>query len=113
MATPEMFGPAMLAVTQGLTSFHSFLPPISDIRKHNPQDNPDFAADVRMGELAAVTTTLGIGAIAASLTGSPVPAYTSILVSALLVALYESTLRKDRPFEPSPLTVPEGMTSDA
>lgn len=102
MPSPEMFGPATLSVTQGISAFHSFLPSFSEIRKNNPQDNPEFTADVRMGELAAVTTTVGIGLIAASITGSPLPAYTAILISLVLVTLYESTLRAQRPFEPGP-----------
>jgi hypothetical protein len=52
-----------------------------------------------MGEIAATALTLGVGVIASSLTGSSVPAITALLVSALLVALYESTLRMDRPME--------------
>lgn len=105
MPNPNLFGPASLAITQGISNFHSFLPPISEIRKKNPQDNPDFAADVRMGELAAVSTTVGIGAIASSLMGDPLPTYVAIIVSALLVVLYESTLRGNRPFEPQGLTI--------
>jgi hypothetical protein len=88
-----------LSVTQGVQAFHSFLPNFVDIRRNNPNDDPVFAGDVRMGELAAATTTIGIGLIASSLTGSPVPTYTAILMSFILVALYEYTLRSHRPME--------------
>jgi hypothetical protein len=70
----DMFGPAMLSVTSGMQAFQGLLPKISDIRKADPQNNPDIAADVRMGEVAAGTLTMGIGLIASSLTQSPLPA---------------------------------------
>jgi hypothetical protein len=96
----NVIGPATLSITQAVSAFHSFLPPFADIRKQHPADNPAFAADVRMGEIASVTVTLGIGLIASSLTGSPMPAYTALVMSAILVTLYESTLRSNRPCEP-------------
>lgn len=100
LPNPDVFGPASLAVTQGVTAFSTFLPKFSDVRKNHPDDNPDFAADVRMGEVAAVTVTMGIGLIASSLTGSAAPAIVSALTCLVLVVLYESTLRANRPMEP-------------
>lgn len=100
LPNPEVFGPATLAVTQGVTAFSTFLPKFSDVRRNHPDDNPDFAGDVRMGEVAAVTVTMGIGLIASSLTGSSVPAMVSALTCLVLVMLYESTLRANRPMEP-------------
>lgn len=101
----DVLGPATLSITQGISAFHSFLPPFSDIRKNDPMGDPEFAADVRMGEVAAVTTTLGVGLITSSLTGSPVPVYTAVVMSAVLVALYESTLRRQRPMEAKPAVI--------
>lgn len=112
-ADPSVIGPATLGVTQGISAFTTFLPKLSDVRKAGPTDI-DIAADVRLGEVAAVTLTIGIGVITSSLTGSPVPAYTALLMCLVLVCLYESTLRADRPFEPkSPFLtlVPEGNAS--
>jgi len=97
---PEVIGPATLGVTQGIGAFTTFLPRLSDVRKADPNTDTDIAADVRLGEIAAVTATLGIGIITSSLTGSPVPAYTAVAMSAILVCLYECTLRADRPLEP-------------
>lgn len=97
---PEMFGAASLSIAQGIGAFQAFLPKFSDVRRHDPQSNPDFAADVRMGEVAAVTVTLGIGAITSSLVGSPVPAVVSAAVCLVLVVLYESTLVAHDPMQP-------------
>jgi hypothetical protein len=111
---PELIGPATLGVTQGITAFTTFLPKLSDVRKANPETDTDTAADVRLGEIAAVTLTIGIGVITSSLTGSPIPAYTAVFMCLILVCLYESTLRADRPLEPKSrfLTiVPEGNAS--
>lgn len=102
MNNPDLFGPAMLGVTGGIQAFMSVLPKLTDIRKADPINNPEVAADVRLGEVAGVTLTLGIGAIASSLTGSPVPALTALFMCIILVAVYESTLRAERPFESRP-----------
>jgi hypothetical protein len=99
------FGPAMLGVTSGITTFTVFLPKISEVRRAHPQDNPDIAADVRIGEVAASTLTLGVGVIASSLTGSPVPTVTAAVMVLVMIILYESTLRSNRPLEPRTLTL--------
>lgn len=114
LPNPEMFGPAMLGVTQGITAFTTLIPPLADIRKADPSD-ASFAADVRMGEVGAVTLTLGIGVISSSLTGSPIPAGTAVLMCAILLCVYESALKGDRPFEakaPLPANVTELRSSD-
>lgn len=97
---PEMFGPATFAIGQSVASFSTFLPKFSDVRAKHPGDDPAFAADVRMGEIAAVSISMGVGLIASSLTGSPIPATITLLVCLILVTLYECTLNANRPFEP-------------
>ena len=99
LPNPDIFGPASLAMTQGITAFYTFLPKFSDVRKNDPSNNPDFAADVRMGEVAAVTVTMGIGLIASSITGSSAPAIVAAITCGVLIFLYESTLRAQRPLE--------------
>lgn len=106
MPSPEMFGPATLGITQGVTAFNVFLPKFTDIRKADPANNPEFAADVRMGEVAAATVTIGIGMIASSITGSSVPTVTAVVVVLMLVVLYESTLKANRPFERGSVVIP-------
>jgi hypothetical protein len=115
MVDPQLIGPATLAVSQGISAFMTFLPSLTDVRKANPGEDLVMAADVRMGEIAAVALTVGVGAVASSLTGSPVPVVVSVTVAVLMLCLYEATLRADRPMEPkyTPLTLapnpqPEG-----
>ena len=103
------FGAASLAIGQGVASFAVFLPKLTDVRKYNPKDNPDFAADVRVGEIAAVSVTMGIGLISSALTGSQAPAIVSLLVCAILVTLYESVLRTDRMLEPKATILDYGI----
>lgn len=86
-----IIGPATLSITQAIGSFSTFLPRLSDIRKEDGT-NPEFVNDVRVGEIAAVAVTVGVGAIVSSLTGSPVPAVVAVVVAIGLVMLYEATL---------------------
>jgi hypothetical protein len=101
---PGLIGPATLAISSGMSAFQSFLPKLSDIRKADPVNDPSFAADVRMGEIAAVAVTVGVGAVASSLTGSPVPTVVAVVIAVGLVVMYESTLVAQRPMEPKGLT---------
>jgi hypothetical protein len=104
MADPNMLGPSTLAITQGIGAFSAFLPKLSEVRRADPVANPDIAADVRMGEVAAVALTVGVGVMVSSFTGSNAPVYTAVFVSLSLVMIYESALRGDRPFERKEVT---------
>lgn len=86
------------AATTSIGAFYQMLPPISEVRKRSIGE-PEFAADVRMGELMASAITIGMGGIASSLSGSPIPALVSVFVAVGLVTMYESTLRTSRPLE--------------
>ena len=89
-------GPALLAVTQSVTVFVAFLPPLSDVRKASMSDT-EFVADVRLGEMASAALTVGIGATVGAMIGTGVPFAVSILSAIALVALYEYALR-GKPF---------------
>lgn len=88
---PGIIGPATLSITQAIGSFSTFLPSLADIRKEDGS-NPELINDVRVGEVAAVAVTVGVGAIVSSLTGSPVPAVVAVVVALGLVLMYEATL---------------------
>lgn len=92
---PGILGPATLAISQGFTAFSQFMPKLSDVRRADPKADTGTAEDVRIGEIAAVSVTIGMGIIMSSLTGSPVPAFVAVIVSIGLVMLYESTLRRN------------------
>lgn len=89
---------AVASLTSAVSAFYQMLPPISEVRKNSVGD-PTFAADVRVGEVAASIIALGIGSIASSLSGSPAPAVVAAVMSLSLIALYEVTLRSDHPLE--------------
>lgn len=92
---PSIIGPATLAMTQGFAAFNSFLPSMTEIRRHSPDDQ-EFAHDVRMGEITAAGLTLGIGAIVGSLTQSATPIIVSGAMAFGLIMVYESALRANR-----------------
>lgn len=98
VSDPITLSVTTMAVTSTLGAFYQFVPPISEIRKRSTSE-PEFAADVRMGEVMASAIAIGIGGIASSLSGSPVPALVSVLFAVSLVTMYEMTLRSNRPLE--------------
>lgn len=88
-----MLGPATLSISQSVGLFQAFLPRFTDVRRTIPSTDPATTRDVRMGEIAAASLAIGIGAVVSNLTGSPVPIVISMVCSAGLIVLYESALR--------------------
>jgi hypothetical protein len=106
LPNPDIFGPSTLVLGQTVTAFQAFLPNFTEIRAAHPSTNPELAADVRMGEIAAGSLTIGVGIIASSLTGSPAPLVVGIITAGILVTLYESALNADpNTGKPAPKTV--------
>lgn len=95
----DVFGPAALAAGQALSSFTTFLPRLSEVRKADPGD-PGMLGDVRLGEVAACAVSIGIGVIASSLSGSPIPMYAAAFIAIILIAVYETALNGTDIFSP-------------
>lgn len=95
----DAFGAATIALGQSIGAFQFFLPRLSEVRRAG-SDDVDMAGDVRMGELAAGAICIGVGAMVSSLSGSPIPALVSVVTMVVLVAVYESALRGDKPMNP-------------
>lgn len=100
----DVFGPASLAAGQTLSSFSQFLPRLSEVRKAS-RDDADMVGDVRLGEVAASAISIGIGVIASSLSGSPIPMYVCAFIAVILICVYESALRGNNVFSPKKVTI--------
>lgn len=88
---PEL-GSSSLAISQSVIAFTAFLPNFVEVGR---ADKDQIAGEVRLGETAAVVIALAIGALLSFLSGSRVPLYISAIMSAILVGMYETALRKD------------------
>lgn len=108
----DAFGPAALAAGQTLSSFSTFLPRLSDVRKAGVGDK-DMIGDVRLGEVAACAISLGIGMIASSLSRSPIPMYASAFIAVILIVVYESALNGRDLFSPSTVESVAIVSTDA
>lgn len=93
---PDAGSAATLALTQAVSSFTFFLPKITDVRKADVSD-AQAVADIRTGELAGLVVCLGIGAVCSSLARSSLPVMVSGVMALIIIALYESILRRDPP----------------
>lgn len=98
MPRPESMGVAAISLAQTFGFFQNYMPAIAEVRKANPGDS-ETAGDVRIGEVAALTGSLLVGAIIAWITGDPTPVYVSLLVCGVMIGVYEMTLRASRPLE--------------
>lgn len=89
------YGPALLAATQGITAFHTLLPPLSEVRRANPAADIQIKMDVRTGEFAASTITLAVGALIAILVKNVIPVIISLVICGVMLFVYESVLSVD------------------
>lgn len=89
MANPDAVGPASISIGTATSAFMGFLPKFSDVRRADPGDE-GMAKDLRLGQIAACSVAIGTGVIVSSLTGSPVAAVVSVLMSLILVWCYQN-----------------------
>jgi hypothetical protein len=88
---PEL-GSSSLAISQSVIAFTAFLPNFVEVGR---ADKDQIAGEVRLGETAAVVIGLAIGGLLSYLSGSYVPLFIAAIMSAILVAMYETALNKD------------------
>lgn len=86
-------GIAALALSQSYAQFQTYMPRLADVRRADPAHDVDMVGDVRVGEIAALVGSLGVGVIIASITGDPLPVYVSLSSSLILIVMYELVLR--------------------
>lgn len=89
MPNPDALGPASISIGTATSAFMGFLPKFSDVRRAEPDDE-GMSKDIMLGQIAACAVAIGTGVIVSSLSGSPVPAVVSVLMSALLVWCYQN-----------------------
>ena len=94
MAEPNTIGLSVLALTQAVTIYHQFLPPLTEIRKTDRSDRTGVL-DVRIGEAASAALTIGIGAILSGMTRQKQPLMISVTAALILVGIYEYVLGCD------------------
>lgn len=86
-------GLAALAMTQSYAQFSTYMPRLSEVRRADPSTDPDIAADVRVGAIAALVGSLGVGVMVSTISGNKLPAYVSLISSLILITMYEIVLR--------------------
>lgn len=87
----DIIAPSSLAITQAVGLFSTFLPKLTDVRRAQ-QSDPEFAADVHLGELACLGLLVGIGVMMASLTESYTPLAIALVMGLFLTLVYEYAL---------------------
>lgn len=90
-----LIGAATLVLSQGSSNFLNFLPKLTEVRRASIDKDPDIANDVRVGEVAALALTVGMGAMVSSLTGSTVPILVGLCTAGFIIGVYEMTLRSN------------------
>lgn len=84
-----------LAAIQGASMFLGVMPEISDVRRCDPNRDPEFVKDLRAAEFTATAIILGQGAVISLLTQDTALAIVSSAITAAgIIALYEFVLRR-------------------
>lgn len=94
MAEPGVQAAAAISVGQAVTVYSLFLPPLTEVRRATSND-PMVRADVRTGQLGAAIVVVSIGMILSSMTNSQLPFAISVLMSAVIAAVYEFAMRNN------------------
>lgn len=90
----SIFPAATLALAQTVGAFQWLLPKLADVRRADTAVDKETVQDVRAGELAAVALNVGVGAVLAKLTNTAAPLVVSLFTAAVIIGVYEYTLRK-------------------
>lgn len=90
--SPEMVGVVTLALTQAVSVFNAFLPPLTEVRRSSVGDRTALL-DVRIGEVAAAAMVVGIGCVLSTLIGNSRPLVVSLLGAVGMMGVYEYALR--------------------
>lgn len=88
----DVVAPASLAITQAVGLFNTLLPKLTDVRRA-AADDPAFAADVHLGEIACLGLLGGIGIMMASLTESYTPLAIALIMGLFMTLIYEYALQ--------------------
>jgi hypothetical protein len=92
MPYPEALGPSSIAISSATSAFMGFLPKFQDVRRAEANDD-GMRKDIKLGMIAAVSVSMGIGIIVSNLTGSPYPAIVTFLMCLVLAGCYQAALR--------------------
>lgn len=90
-SSPELISLATLSLTQAISVFHQFLPPLTEVKRADKTNHTE-ATDVRVGEFASVALAIGVGAVMSTLSGNYEPLIIAVVASVGLVAIYEYAL---------------------
>lgn len=86
----------ILIIGAGAGTFASFCPSWFTVRSpffHEQNARAGNIAAIRQGEVAGAVVTIGTGVAAASLTGSVLPLFGALVISGIMVAGYEYSIR--------------------
>lgn len=98
MADPGVSAATAVSLGQTITVYALFLPSITEVRRASSED-PQIRGDVRMGQLAGATLSIGVGVVLTQMTGSSVPVMVAAFIAAIIAGIYEFAMRGERMFE--------------
>lgn len=75
-----------VAIGQTVFAYSYFLPRLSEVRRANDHDT---RGDVLLGQVAAGSVSVTVGALLSWMTGSSVPVLTTLLIAAIIAVIYQ------------------------
>lgn len=91
MADPNAITASTVSIGQSIFAYSFFLPRLSEVRRADPED-PHIRGDVMLGQLAAGSVSMAVGAMLSWMTASQVPAMTTLFIAAIIAAIYQYAL---------------------
>lgn len=98
MQNGEKMALTLLAVAETPQFFSGYLPSYFTIATFSQKEGKEWTErNIRIGEVVSATLAIGTGVVIAFLIDDPAPIVGTVIMSALLIAVYEHALRNPAP----------------
>lgn len=89
--SPSGLSASTISLGQTVVAYQFFMPPLRDVRRASSADG-DMRTDVVLGQVAAGSLTIAVGAMLSMLSDSSMPVFVSIFIALVIAACYQYAL---------------------
>lgn len=98
MADSAALTASSIAIGQTVFAYSYFLPRLSEVRRAEAGDTM-MRGDVLLGQLAAGAVSMAVGMLLTWMTGSSLPAMTTLAIAVIIAVIYQYALNGTRVME--------------
>lgn len=96
MADPASISAASISIGQTAYLYAQFLPPLREVRQSSDSTT---RGDVLLGQVAAGSVSLAVGMLLSWMSGSYLPALTTVAIAVIIASVYQYAMNGNRVME--------------